>query len=177
MLGLTRPRLDLNESASGGGAPETVATGARSFRVRSDCRSSGIAVIAVILLALPLREYLASTLEINTASDKMAEQQARVDELQKSKLTSGRRTTLFVAKLARGSTSCFRARLAGDRSGQQVRTCSSERAPQVEAPRGPGTTASGEVPAPRNKQTTSGSMSSEFPPDPADIEMLAAART
>lgn len=41
-----------------------------------------IAVIAVILLALPLREYLRQRSEINSAAAKQAEQQARVDELQ-----------------------------------------------------------------------------------------------
>ncbi len=42
-----------------------------------------IAVIAVILLALPLREYLSQRAEINSAASKAIEQRERVDELQR----------------------------------------------------------------------------------------------
>lgn len=42
-----------------------------------------IAVIAVILLALPLREYLSQRAEISSAGAKAAEQHQRVDELQR----------------------------------------------------------------------------------------------
>jgi len=42
-----------------------------------------IAVIAVILLALPLREYLSQRAEISAAGSKAAEQHQRVDELQR----------------------------------------------------------------------------------------------
>jgi len=41
-----------------------------------------IAVIAVILLALPLREYLSQRAEISSAGAKAAQQYQRVDELQ-----------------------------------------------------------------------------------------------
>lgn len=41
-----------------------------------------LAVIAVILLALPMREYLRARTEISNAAREQAEQQARVDELQ-----------------------------------------------------------------------------------------------
>lgn len=80
MLGITRPR---SEAAVGVGAPADAGDGARrSFVSGRTAILLAIAVIAVILLALPLREYLAQRSEINTASDKMAEQKSRVDSLQ-----------------------------------------------------------------------------------------------
>lgn len=138
MLGLTRPRLDSNESASGGGAPADRGDGARrSFVSGRTAVLLGIAVIAVILLALPLREYLAQRSEINTASDKMAEQQARVDELQKS--VDQWQKDDFVRGQARERLHFM---LPGEVGYKVIDSGSSEnplaeRAPQVEAPRGP----------------------------------------
>ncbi|MGB3676581.1 MAG: septum formation initiator family protein [Candidatus Nanopelagicales bacterium] len=80
MFGLHRP--DPGSTDSGSGAVD--ADGARrSFVSSRTAILLGIAVVAVILLALPLREYLAQRGEINSASQKMAEQQAKVDSLQK----------------------------------------------------------------------------------------------
>lgn len=80
MLGLNRPATGSTDSGSGA----LEADGARrSFVSSRTAILLGIAVIAVILLALPLREYLAQRGEINSASQKMAEQQAKVDGLQK----------------------------------------------------------------------------------------------
>lgn len=83
MLGLTRPRADASESAPGPVAPDERSDGARrSFVSGRTAVLLGIAVIAVILLALPLREYLAQRSEINSASQKMSEQQTKVNDLQ-----------------------------------------------------------------------------------------------
>ena len=80
MFGLNRP--DPGSTDSGSGAVD--ADGARrSFVSSRTAILLGIAVVAVILLALPLREYLSQRGEINSASQKMAEQQAKVDSLQK----------------------------------------------------------------------------------------------
>ncbi len=79
MLGLSRSQTDSAES----GAPADKLDGARrSFVSSRTAILLGIAVVAVILLALPLREFLAQRGEINSASQKMAEQQAQVDGLQ-----------------------------------------------------------------------------------------------
>lgn len=80
MLGLTRPQRDPVAS----GAPAETSEGTRRAFVSSRTAILlGIAVVAVILLALPLREYLAQRSEINSASQKMNEQQTKVDGLQR----------------------------------------------------------------------------------------------
>jgi cell division protein FtsB len=55
----------------------------RSFVSSRTAALIGIGVIAVILLALPMREYLRQRSEINSAGDARAEQQAKVDDLQR----------------------------------------------------------------------------------------------
>jgi len=83
MRGLTRSRADSSESATGSAMPAERVDGARrSFVSGRTAILIGIGVIAVILLALPLREYLAQRSEINSASQKMSDQQAKVDSLQ-----------------------------------------------------------------------------------------------
>lgn len=42
----------------------------------------GLAVLAVIMLALPMREYLRARSEIGSAAENQAAQQARVDDMQ-----------------------------------------------------------------------------------------------
>ena len=74
---------DSSESATGSAMPAERVDGARrSFVSGRTAILIGIGVIAVILLALPLREYLAQRSEINSASQKMSDQQAKVDSLQ-----------------------------------------------------------------------------------------------
>lgn len=83
MRGLTRSRADSSESPTGSAMPAERVDGARrSFVSGRTAILIGIGVIAVILLALPLREYLAQRSEINSASQKMSDQQAKVDSLQ-----------------------------------------------------------------------------------------------
>ena len=83
MRGLTRSRADSSESATGSVMPPERTDGARrSFVSGRTAILIGIGVIAVILLALPLREYLAQRSEINSASQKISEQQSKVDALQ-----------------------------------------------------------------------------------------------
>ena len=83
MRGLTRSRADSSESATGSAMPAERVDGARrSFVSGRTAILIGIGVIAVILLALPLRECLAQRSEINSASQKMSDQQAKVDSLQ-----------------------------------------------------------------------------------------------
>ncbi|MEI6623641.1 MAG: septum formation initiator family protein, partial [Actinomycetes bacterium] len=71
---------------TGAGARVAVASrpvGARRALVsRRGALLVGIFVVAVILLALPMREYLRQRAEINSADEVTAAQQARVDGLQ-----------------------------------------------------------------------------------------------
>jgi cell division protein FtsB len=62
---------------------ESTAGARRSFVSGRSAILLTIAVIAVILLALPLREYLSQRAEISSAGAKAAEQHQRVDELQR----------------------------------------------------------------------------------------------
>lgn len=134
MFGLNRPAS--GSADSGSGAFE--ADGARrSFVSSRTAILLGIAVIAVILLALPLREYLAQRGEINSASQKMAEQQAKVDGLQKQ--VDDWQSEEFVRGQARERLHFM---LPGEVGYKIIDSGASEnklaeRAPQSEGPSGP----------------------------------------
>lgn len=73
----------IRSGASGRIAVRAPSGGARrSFVTRHTAIMIGILVVGVVMLALPLREYLRQRSEINSADQATAEQRARVDALQ-----------------------------------------------------------------------------------------------
>lgn len=76
MLGLDERRRDAVGAGSSHGASRYFVSGRTAIVLL-------VAVIAVVSLALPLREYLRQRSEINSAAEQQAEQQAEVDDLQR----------------------------------------------------------------------------------------------
>jgi len=86
MFGFRDPRQPSDDSAGrswASPAADSAAGARRSFVSGRAAVLLTIAVIAVILLALPLREYLSQRAEISSAGAKAAQQHERVDELQR----------------------------------------------------------------------------------------------
>ncbi len=86
MFGFREDREPADDSAGGSWmspSADSTAGARRSFVSGRAAILLTIAVVAVILLALPLREYLSQRSEISSAGAKAAQQQQRVDELQR----------------------------------------------------------------------------------------------